>query len=150
MRYFIILIGLLFADLLIKYSLNSINIDPITIIPLFLDFYLTKNTGIALSLFSTTDPTSQAILSITIFLALSYLTYIFFTTSEKLQKLSLTLIIAGGLGNFLERVFFGSVTDYLYLRIGTTPLFIFNFADLIITIGAGVMIYSWLFINERS
>jgi len=150
LRYFIILIGLLFADLLIKYSLNSINIDPITIIPLFLDFYLTKNTGIALSLFSSTDPTSQTILSITIFLALSYLTYIFFTTSEKLQKLSLTLIIAGGLGNFLERVFFGSVTDYLYLRIGTTPLFIFNFADLIITIGAGVMIYSWLFINERS
>ena len=150
MRYFIILIGLLFADLFIKYSLNSTNIDPITIIPLFLDFYLTKNTGIALSLFSSTDPTSQTILSITIFLALSYLTYIFFTTSEKLQKLSLTLIIAGGLGNFLERVFFGSVTDYLYLRIGTTPLFIFNFADLIITIGAGVMIYSWLFINERS
>ena len=150
MRYIIILIGLLFADLLIKYSLNSVNIDPITIIPLFLDFYLTKNTGIALSLFSSTDPTSQIILSITILLALSYLTYIFFTTSEKLQKLSLTLIIAGGLGNFLERVFFGSVTDYLYLRIGTTPLFIFNFADLIITIGAGVMIYSWLFINERS
>ena len=150
MRYFIILIALLFADLLIKYSLNSTNIDPITIIPLFLDFYLTKNTGIALSLFSSTDPTSQIILSITIFLALSYLTYIFFTTSEKLQKLSLTLIIAGGLGSFLERVFFGSVTDYLYLRIGTTPLFIFNFADLIITIGAGVMIYSWLFINERS
>ena len=150
MRYFIILIALLFADLLIKYSLNSTNIDPITIIPLFLDFYLTKNTGIALSLFSSTDPTSQIILSITIFLALSYLTYIFFTTSEKLQKLSLTLIIAGGLGNFLERVFFGSVTDYLYLRIGTTPLFIFNFADLIITIGAGVMIYSWLLINERS
>ena len=150
MRYFIILIALLFADLLIKYSLNSTNIDPITIIPLFLDFYLTKNTGIALSLFSSTDPTSQIILSITIFLALSYLTYIFFTTSEKLQKLSLTLIIAGGLGNFLERVFFGSVADYLYLRIGTTPLFIFNFADLIITIGAGVMIYSWLFINERS
>ena len=150
MRYFIILIALLFADLLIKYSLNSTNIDPITIIPLFLDFYLTKNTGIALSLFSSTDPTSQIILSITIFLALSYLTYIFFTTSEKLQKLSLTLIIAGGLGNFLERVFFGSVTDYLYLRIGTTPLFIFNFADLIITIGAGVIIYSWLFINERS
>ncbi len=149
MRYIIILIGLLLADLLIKYSLNLVNIDPITIIPLFLDFYLTKNTGIALSLFSSTDPTSQIILSITIFLALSYLTYIFFTTSEKLQKLSLTLIIAGGLGNFLERVFFGSVTDYLYLRIGTTPLFIFNFADLIITIGAGVMIYSWLFINER-
>ena len=150
MRYFVILIAFLFADLLIKYSLNSTNIDPITIIPLFLDFYLTKNTGIALSLFSSTDPTSQIILSITIFLALSYLTYIFFTTSEKLQKLSLTLIIAGGLGNFLERVFFGSVTDYLYLRIGTTPLFIFNFADFIITIGAGVMIYSWLFINERS
>jgi len=149
LRYIIILIGLLLADLLIKYSLNLVNIDPITIIPLFLDFYLTKNTGIALSLFSSTDPTSQIILSITIFLALSYLTYIFFTTSEKLQKLSLTLIIAGGLGNFLERVFFGSVTDYLYLRIGTTPLFIFNFADLIITIGAGVMIYSWLFINER-
>lgn len=149
MRYFLALIGLVFGDLLIKYSLNTADIDPITIIPLFLDFYLTKNTGIALSLFSSTDPTSQIILSITIFLALSYLTYLFITTTDKLQKISLTLIIAGGLGNFLERVFFGSVTDYLYLRIGTTPLFIFNFADLIITIGAGIMIFSWLFTNER-
>ena len=83
MRYFLALIGLVFADLLIKYSLNTAEINPITIIPLF------------------------------------------------------------------ERVFFGSVTDYLYLRIGTTPLIIFNFADLIITIGAGIMIYSWLFTNER-
>ena len=105
MRYFLALIGLVFADLLIKYSLNTAEINPITIIPLFLDFYLTKNTGIALSLFSSTNPTSQIILSITIFLALSYLTYLFITTTDKLQKISLTLIIAGGLGNFLERVF---------------------------------------------
>lgn len=132
------------TDLVVKYALNTSNIESITLIPLFLDFYLTKNTGIALSLFSSSGTITQIFLTITIFIALMFLVYTFFTTVDKMQKIGLILVLSGGFGNFIERLFFGSVTDYLHLRIGTNSLFVFNLADFFITMGAIIIILVWL------
>ena len=132
------------TDLVVKYALNTSNIESITLIPLFLDFYLTKNTGIALSLFSSSGTLTQIFLTITIFIALMFLVYTFFTTVDKMQKIGLILVLSGGFGNFIERLFFGSVTDYLHLRIGTNSLFVFNLADFLITLGAIIIILVWL------
>ena len=132
------------TDLVVKYALNTSNIESITLIPLFLDFYLTKNTGIALSLFSSSGTLTQIFLTITIFIALMFLVYTFFTTVDKMQKIGLILVLSGGFGNFIERLFFGSVTDYLHLRIGTNSLFVFNLADFFITLGAIIIILVWL------
>ena len=132
------------TDLIVKYALNTSNIESITLIPLFLDFYLTKNTGIALSLFSSSGTFTQIFLTITIFIALMFLVYTFFTTVDKMQKIGLILVLSGGFGNFIERLFFGSVTDYLHLRIGTNSLFVFNLADFFITLGAIFIILVWL------
>ena len=132
------------TDLVVKYALNTSNIESITLIPLFLDFYLTKNTGIALSLFSSSGTFTQIFLTITIFIALMFLVYTFFTTVDKMQKIGLILVLSGGFGNFIERLFFGSVTDYLHLRIGTNSLFVFNLADFFITLGAIIIILVWL------
>jgi signal peptidase II len=134
----------LITDLVVKYALNTSNIESITLIPLFLDFYLTKNTGIALSLFSSSGTLTQIFLTITIFIALVFLVYTFFTTVDKMQKIGLILVLSGGFGNFIERLFFGSVTDYLHLRIGTNSLFVFNLADFFITLGAIIIILVWL------
>jgi len=134
----------LITDLVVKYALNTSNIESITLIPLFLDFYLTKNTGIALSLFSSSGTLTQIFLTITIFIALMFLVYTFFTTVDKMQKIGLILVLSGGFGNFIERLFFGSVTDYLHLRIGTNSLFVFNLADFFITLGAIIIILVWL------
>ena len=144
MRYLISFLILLAFDLVVKYVLNTSNIESITLIPLFLDFYLTKNTGIALSLFSSSGSLTQIFLTITIFIALMFLVYTFYTTTDKMQKIGLTLVLSGGFGNFLERLFFGSVTDYLHLRIGTNSLFVFNLADFFITLGAIIIILVWL------
>ena len=144
MRYLVSFLILLAIDLVVKYVLNTSNIESITLIPLFLDFYLTKNTGIALSLFSSSGSLTQIFLTITIFVALMFLVYTFYTTKDKMQKIGLTLVISGGFGNFLERLFFGSVTDYLHLRIGTNSLFVFNLADFFITLGAIIIILVWL------
>ena len=113
-------------------------------IPYFLDYFLTKNTGIALSLFSSSGSFTQILLLFFIFLALSFLTYTFLRTKDRLQKLGLLFVLAGGFGNFIERFFYGSVTDYLHLRIGTTSLFVFNFADFLITLGAVLIIFIWI------
>ena len=144
MRYLVSFLILLAFDLVVKYVLNTSNIESITLIPLFLDFYLTKNTGIALSLFSSSGSLTQIFLTITIFIALMFLVYTFYTTTDKMQKIGLTLVLSGGFGNFLERLFFGSVTDYLHLRIGTNSLFVFNLADFFITLGAIIIILIWL------
>ena len=144
MRYLVSFLILLAFDLVVKYVLNTSNIESITLIPLFLDFYLTKNTGIALSLFSSSGSLTQIFLTITIFIALMFLVYTFYTATDKMQKIGLTLVLSGGFGNFLERLFFGSVTDYLHLRIGTNSLFVFNLADFFITLGAIIIILVWL------
>jgi signal peptidase II len=144
LRYLVSFLILLAIDLVVKYVLNTSNIESITLIPLFLDFYLTKNTGIALSLFSSSGSLTQIFLTITIFVALMFLLYTFYTTKDKMQKIGLTLVLSGGFGNFLERLFFGSVTDYLHLRIGTNSLFVFNLADFFITLGAIIIILVWL------
>ena len=144
MKFFLLFLALLGIDLGIKWYLNNGNFDSITLIPYFLDYFLTKNTGIALSLFSSSSSFTQIFLLILIFVALIFLTYTFLKTQDITQKIGLLLVLSGGFGNFIERLFFGSVTDYLHLRIGTTSLFVFNFADFLITLGAVLIIVIWI------
>ena len=113
-------------------------------IPYFLDYFLTKNTGIALSLFSSSGNITQIVWLVFIFLALIFLTYTFLKTRDQVQKVGLLLVLSGGFGNFIERLLYGAVTDYLHLRIGTTSLFVFNFADFLITFGAVLIIFIWI------
>ena len=57
---------------------------------------------------------------------------------------SLALVLAGGMGNLLDRVLRdGLVTDFAVIRIGPFHTGVFNFADVLIVIGAGVM--AWTF-----
>ena len=144
MKFFLLFLVLLSIDLSIKWYLNTASIESITLIPYFLDYFLTKNTGIALSLFSSSGSFTQILLLIFIFLALALLTFTFLKTEDKSQKLGLLLVLAGGFGNFIERFFYGSVTDYLHLRIGTNSLFVFNFADFLITMGAVLIVFIWI------
>ena len=144
MKFFLLFFALLSIDLSIKWYLNTASIESITLIPYFLDYFLTKNTGIALSLFSSSGSFTQILLLIFIFLALALLTFTFLKTEDKSQKLGLLLVLAGGFGNFIERFFYGSVTDYLHLRIGTNSLFVFNFADFLITMGAVLIVFIWI------
>ena len=144
MKFLLLFLALLGIDLGIKWYINNENFDSITLIPYFLDYFLTKNTGIALSLFSSSSSFTQIFLLILIFVALIFLTYTFLKTQDITQKIGLLLVLSGGFGNFIERLFYGSVTDYLHLRIGTTSLFVFNFADFLITLGAVLIIVIWI------
>ena len=69
-------------------------------------------------------------------LVIIFLITLFFKESDRLSKLSLIFIIAGALGNFLDRAIDGLVTDFLLFHIAGNSLFIFNVADAFITIGA--------------
>ena len=56
-------------------------------------------------------------------------------------KTALSFIVSGAIGNVLDRINDGSVTDFLHLKIYNYSLFVFNLADAFITIGAVLIIY---------
>lgn len=52
-----------------------------------------------------------------------------------LRAAGICFLVGGGLGNILDRLFYGSVTDFLHFRYGNFQTGIFNFADVSIVIG---------------
>ncbi len=63
--------------------------------------------------------------------------YYFFRERENhvLIRLSLALVLGGAIGNLIDRILFGRVTDFLDFGIGTYRFFVFNAADSAVTIG---------------
>jgi signal peptidase II len=117
--------------------------NSVTLLP-FLDLIVTNNSGIAFSIFSTSGDFIQLMLILIILCALLFLFNEFRNSRIPIQKNALIFILAGGVGNFIERVYRGAVTDFLHLRIETFSFFIFNLADLFISVGAVVIIFQWI------
>ena len=128
-------------DLITKYFIRVNNIQEQVIIDNFLTIDLTFNTGIAFGLFSEYT-------SITYVFSIFVFTWLIFQFKEvengTVEFYSLTLILAGAIGNLGERgwnLIFnsnGKVTDFVEL------LFIpsFNLADTYISIGIVLLLYS--------
>lgn len=62
-------------------------------------------------------------------------------------RLSLTLVLAGGLGNLIDRALYGAVVDYIELTFMTFP--VFNFADICVTMGAAMFALFTLLPGKR-
>jgi signal peptidase II len=62
-------------------------------------------------------------------------------------RIAATLIVAGGLGNFIDRIFRGFVVDFISVKLIDFP--IFNFADCCVCIGAFVLIFYVIFIYRE-
>ena len=143
MKYIVLFLFLLFLDLFSKYYVSNFISDSMTLIP-FIDLLVTSNTGIAFSLFSSSDQTIKIILILVTSLALLFLGNEFRNAQSSTYKYALTLIVSGGFGNLFERILRGAVTDFLHLRIEKFSFFVFNLADLFITLGAIVIFIQWI------
>jgi len=63
------------------------------------------------------------------------LVYLFLKPVSGNMLIGLCFIIGGGFGNLFDRVFYGSVTDFLYIKLGIFQTGIFNLADVSIMTG---------------
>ena len=111
-----------------------------TFIP-FIDLLLIYNSGIAFGIFDNGSVFTSYILLILTLLISLYLIWMIINESEVNKKIALSIITAGALGNILDRINDGQVTDFLHLEILNFSFFIFNLADAFITIGAILIIY---------
>ena len=141
--YPVLIILLVVLDLFSKdYAVNNFLFAQSysTFIP-FIDFLLIYNSGIAFGIFDGYgNLASNLLLVITIFI-LIYLIRLLAKEKVQIAKFALSLIIAGALGNIIDRFIDGKVTDFLHLEFGSFSFFIFNLADAFITLGAILIIY---------
>ena len=100
----------------------------------FLNFYLVWNTGIGFGLASLETNIFYHIL--TAIIATVNLVLIFFLLKAKgIYAYLFSLIIGGSLGNLFDRVYYYAVPDFIDIHLGNFHWFIFNVADIFITVG---------------
>tara|TARA_B100000925_G_scaffold246352_1_gene196490 strand:+ start:109 stop:609 length:501 start_codon:yes stop_codon:yes gene_type:complete len=105
----------------------------------FLNIVLVWNEGIAFGLFSFDENYLYNILTIIILLIIIII-FFMMIRNKGIKKYSLLMILGGALGNFYDRIFYGAVPDFIDFHISNFHWFIFNFADIFITIGVIFMI----------
>ena len=151
MKKIIIILTLFFIDRLSKmYSINlqSTGTDIDFYIFPFLNFYLVWNTGIGFGLAAMESNIYYHIL--TSIIAIVNIGLIFFLIKSKgIYAYSIVLIIGGSLGNLFDRIYYYAVPDFIDLHFGNFHWFIFNVADIFITVGIIGLVFAELSKKEK-
>ena len=136
---------IILSVIIIDYSSKqyALLFDQNYILNSFITIYTMNNYGIAFSLFNNLDYLGQWVLNILIFIILAFIAKELFTNlaSSNLYLTGLSLILGGGLANFLDRYDNSAVTDFIILHYNDIYFpAVFNIADLSISIGAVLII----------
>lgn len=129
-------------DLILKGGIVELMMQPPHIIPVtgFLNLRLSYNTGIVFGLFSEPLEESPIFFStITALVAFGLLIWAF-VTPRRSEAVALALIAGGAIGNIVDRVLHGAVTDYLDIYIADWHWPTFNLADIAIVSGSVLLI----------
>ena len=136
MPIFFFVVLLVMMDQLSKFFVVSFlkGQSPYILIDGFLSFYYIENRGAAFGILQN----SQLLFSIiTIVVLLGLMIYLIknYKSSSLATKISLTLIIAGAIGNFIDRLRLKYVIDFISFRMFGHDFAVFNLADSFIVIG---------------
>ena len=136
-----LVIVIFFFDRYSKLSIiNNFN-DGIYYISDFINLNLTWNIGIGFGLFSTTSSLTYNLITILIGLVILVL-FNFCIKSKKLEKLTYSIILGGALGNFYDRLVYNAVPDFIDIHYNNFHWFIFNAADIFITLGILLLVFN--------
>lgn len=108
------------------------------------EFYYTTNTGAAFSSFE-----GQRALLIAMPLVMMIVLGVFlYKTKEHLPmiKLAIMMIIAGGMGNLIDRIFYGYVVDFINFTFIEFP--VFNLADIFVCVGGALLVVYVIFYSK--
>ena len=124
----------------------------VTVIPGFIDFTHVRNTGAAFGILNAADFRFKS--AVIVVIAVSALVGVGWYSAglardQLLARIGLALIIGGAAGNLIDRVFVGSVVDFVDVYWRSYHFWAFNVADSAITVGAGIMILDMLGIGTH-
>ena len=137
MKKFFIILFIFFLDRITKVYLLNLQESGTEVdfyINSFLNFYLVWNTGIGFGLASMEKDIYYHALTLLI-IAVNFAIIYFLIKSKGIYSYLLAIIIGGSLGNLFDRLYYFAVPDFIDFHIGNYHWFIFNVADIFITVG---------------
>ena len=114
----------------------------------FLSFNLVWNDGIAFGLFSFDQKIYYNFLTVIIILITLIILWMILKT-KGLEKIAFMMILGGSMGNIFDRLYYSSVPDFIDIHYGNFHWFIFNVADIFISIGVLLLIILEIFIKNK-
>ena len=137
MKKIIVIFSIFFFDRITKIyliNLESSGTDIDFYISTFLNLYLVWNTGIGFGLISMESNIYYHALTL-IILIINFGLIFFLIKSKGIYAYLIALVIGGSMGNLFDRMYYYAVPDFIDLHLGNFHWFIFNVADIFITIG---------------
>lgn len=118
----------------------------------FLNFAYAENTGVAFSMLDDHGTTGRWGLSIVAMIAGTLVIYFFWRTPRSDDRIlgALSLLLAGIVGNVVDRIRLGFVVDFIDVQFGSWHYPTFNVADMAIVIGAGLLIIDMLLTKRHA
>ena len=127
---------------------NETQFDEIYLLK-FINIFFTWNEGIAFGLLNFDNRTIYSLISI--FIAIISLVILYFVFKNKdYSGYFFAMVLGGALGNLFDRIKYSAVPDFIDLHIGNYHWFIFNVADIFITIGIICLIFDELFLKTKT
>ena len=122
---------------------NSVNIY----LTQYLNLYLIWNKGIAFGLLSFDVNFIYNLISLLI-TTVTIIILIMAIKAKGIKKYSLITVFSGSIGNLYDRIYYSAVPDFIDFHVNNFHWFIFNVADIFITIGVICLIYVEIFLNN--
>ena len=148
---FVILITIFLIDRISKLYIlklaeveNSVDIY----VTSYLNLFLIWNKGIAFGLFSMNESIIYNIITLIICLIIMVILFMMWK-NDNIQQYFLAFVAGGALGNFYDRIVYTAVPDFIDLHFQGFHWFVFNVADIFITVGVFCLILVELFYNNK-
>jgi len=129
-------------------NLNDIFLDTEIYTSKFLNISLIWNNGIAFGLFSFDESYIYNLITIVILIVIIFV-FVMIINNDGIKHYALLIIFSGAIGNLYDRIFYRAVPDFIDFHIGNFHFFIFNVADIFITLGVFFMIFFELIGNNK-
>ena len=140
--YFCIIITIFLIDRISKLWMislsNSVDTPKIELLP-FINLHLIWNKGIAFGLFSFSEKSNYNLLTVLI-LIIIFVVFWMIIRTKGLEKYGFLMVFGGSLGNVYDRLFYSSVPDFIDIYYKNFHWFIFNVADIFITLGVIILV----------
>ena len=115
----------------------------------FFNIYLLWNSGVGFGLLSVDENIYYNFITGIIFL-INIVIIVMIIKSKDFKFFFLLIILGGSLGNLFDRVYYGSVPDFIDLHYNNFHWFIFNLADIFITVGILCLIFFEVIMKKKS
>ena len=144
--YFGIILFIFLVDRISKLYILSILEDSGFVdinINQFINFILVWNSGVGFGLFSFEQSTIYNLITLIIILINLIIIYLIIKTKD-FSKYFYLIILGGSLGNLFDRIYYSSVLDFIDISYKDYHWFVFNIADIFISLGIICLIFAEL------